>query len=260
MKLPKISIVIPSYNKVDYVRETLQSVISQNYKNLELIVQDGGSTDGTLEIIREYANRYPEIVRLETNKDKGQAVAINKGFQKATGEILAFINADDLYATGAFKKVGKTFLANPDLIWLAGKGKVINNSGKEIYNFVALYKNLLLIINSYKLLLTVNYLVQPSVFLSKKAFDNFGPIEGNKRGVLEYDWWLRLGKKKMPKVLNSTLSSFRLVRGTTSSTFYKQMLDDDFKIAQKYSSSSIILFLHFLHNLVRTIIVSFVNL
>src|SRR3990172_9062122 len=150
-KFQKISIVIPSYNKASFIKQTLESIVTQNYPNLEVIIQDGGSTDGSVEIIRKYAQKYPKMISWVSKKDKGQVDAINKGLKKATGEILTFINADDVYEEGAVRTVGEYFYDNPKTLWLAGKGKVINEKGDEISKWVTAYKNFLLHLNSYNL-------------------------------------------------------------------------------------------------------------
>lgn len=259
MKSPKISIVIPSYNKVDYIEETLLSIFSQNYKNLEIIIQDGNSTDGSLEIIKKYAKRYPKKVRWESKKDKGQVDAINKGMAKATGDILSFINADDIYEKNALEIVGNTFLQKPDTLWLAGRGAVIDKDGKQIYKVITSYKNNLLKINRYPFLLMVNYFMQPSVFFGKRAFKKFGPFNKTDPEVVEYDFWLKLGKIKMPRVVDKKLSSFRLTNNTISSRLYKKMLSADYSIAKKNTNNSILLLLHKIHNLGRIFIIKFLN-
>jgi len=251
--LPKISIVVPSFNKVKYINETLRSIVMQRYPNLEVIVQDGGSTDGTVEIINKYASKYPKIFSWESKKDKGQLDAINGGFKKATGNILAFINADDVYKAGALIKVGEYFAKNLKTLWLAGRGDVINSKGKEISTLVTKYKNYLLTINHYPSLLIVNYLMQPSVFLSRKAYKRFGPFTGTKTSVMEYDLWLKIGKKKMPAILKATLSGFRISEGSISTALFKQTLKEDEKIIGKYTDNPIIIMLHYLHNVGRIV-------
>ena len=260
MIFPKISIIIPSLNKVDYIEETLKSILDQKYENLEVIVQDGGSTDGTLEIIKKYAKKYPEILQWESKKDKGQADAINKGLKKASGEVLAFINADDVYEEGALKKVGKYFSDNPGTLWLAGKGRVIDKNGKEITKWVTAYKNFLLKINLYSSLLIVNYLMQPSVFLSKKAYEKYGDFEGSKGNVMEYDLWLKIGKDTMPEVVNPYLSGFRLTNDTISATMFRKLLADDYKVAKTHTRNPFLLFLHNFHNLARALVVKSIYL
>ena len=127
MILPKISIVIPSYDKVRYIKKTLDSIFDQKYENLEVIIQDGGSTDGSLEIINSYLKKYPRIIKLESKKDNGQLDAINKGLRKTNGDIITFINADDMYENEAFKTIANYYIGNPNVLWFVGKGIVINN-------------------------------------------------------------------------------------------------------------------------------------
>lgn len=246
--LPKISIVIPSYNKAGFIEETLKSIVSQNYPKFELIIKDGGSTDGTVNIIKKYAKKYPDIIFWESKKDKGQVDAINNGLNKATGEVVAYINADDIYEKGTLRAVGDYFAKNPKTLWLAGKGRVIDSEGKEISGWVTTYKNFLLTLNSYYLLLITNYLIQPSVFLSRKAIKKFGPFKGTKNFVLEYDLWLKLGRVEMPAILPLSLASFRLFKENISSTQYRDVLEKDYLMVKKYTRNPILLLLHKFHN------------
>jgi|SRR3972149_674630 len=259
-KLPKISIVIPSLNKARFIGETLSSIFSQDYSNLEVIVQDGGSTDGTIGLLKKYAKKYPKIISWESKKDKGQVDAINKGLAKATGDIVTYINADDVYKKGAFLEVGRYFAKHPKTLWIAGKGEIIDGKGKVISSFVTDYKNFLLSQNKYDLLLMVNYLMQPSVFLSMKTYLKFGPFTGTKTGVMEYDLWLKLGKKRMPEAINKTLSSFRIYKGSISTKKFKKVLFADEQIAEKYTQNPLILLLHYLHNIGRVAIVNILGI
>ena len=106
---PKISIVIPSFNKARVIGQTLESIVGQGYPDYEVIIQDGGSTDGTLDIIKKFAKKCPREIKWESGKDKGQLDAINKGLSKASGEILTYINADDVYEPGALDTVAKAY-------------------------------------------------------------------------------------------------------------------------------------------------------
>jgi len=254
-----ISIVIPSLNKVKFIEETLDSIISQKYPNLEVIIQDGGSTDGTLDIIKEYAKKHPKIFYWESKKDKGQVDAINKGLKKASGDILTFINADDIYEKGALLTVGRYFRENPTTFWITGKGKVIDSEGKEISKIVTLYKNTLLTLNKYSLLLIVNYLMQPSVFLGKDAYVEYGPFTGTENYVMEYDLWLKIAKKQMPSILADTLSSFRIAGDNISSTQFKSLMASDLNLVRKYTNNPLIIILHRLNNLGRRLIVKMIK-
>ncbi len=117
MNLPKLSIVTPSFNQAAFLEQTILSVLQQNYEALEFIIIDGGSTDGSLEIIRKYENQLAFWV---SEKDRGQAHALNKGLERATGEIVAYLNSDDLYLPGAFASVVNYFREHPECDWLCG--------------------------------------------------------------------------------------------------------------------------------------------
>lgn len=253
MKSPLISIVIPSYNKVKYISETLDSIINQSYRNIEIIIQDGRSTDGTIEIIKKYATKYPSLIKYESKKDGGQLTAINTGLKKTKGEIVTFINADDVYAEGAFESVIGHFTENPEALWFAGKGIVINDKGTEIAKLATLYKNFLLSLNTIHCLLITNYLIQPSVFLTKKAIQKYGTFTGTKFSVMEYDLWLKVGKDQMPIVINKVLSRFRLSKDTKTSLNAKKILEDDEEIIKVYTKNILILWVHKFHNLIRMI-------
>lgn len=255
MKLPKISIVIPSYNKVKFIDQTLNSIIAQKYPNLEVIIQDGGSNDGTVKIIKKYADKYPKIIRCESKKDRGQLDAINRGLKKATGDILTYINADDVYQYGVFSEVAKLSARNPDALWFAGKGKVIDSDGREIAKIVTWYKNQLLSLNLKFLLLVTNYLMQPSVFLTRKAYAIFGPFMGTSDFVTEYDYWLKLSSISMPHIILEDISYFRISERSISSVSYSKLLRIDNAIVKKYTNNLLIVILHKIHNFLRVAII-----
>ena len=129
----EISIITTNYNTDKYLEETIKSVLNQKGDfELEYIITDGGSTDNSLNIIKKYKDKLKYI----SEKDKGQSNGINKGLRMATGDIVAFLNADDVYTDGALDKVVKYFKENPDCMWLTGYCKIIDENGKQIKNIL----------------------------------------------------------------------------------------------------------------------------
>lgn len=127
--LPKITVVTPSYNQGEFLERTIQSVLSQGYPDLEYIVIDGGSTDGSVEIIKEYENRLDYWI---SEPDRGQPHAINKGFERSTGEILAWLNSDDTYEPGALLAMGRYFREHPELDVVYGDANFIDQQDRVI--------------------------------------------------------------------------------------------------------------------------------
>jgi hypothetical protein len=141
---------------------------------------------------------------------------------------------------------------------LAGKGRVIDAKGKEIAKWVTFFKDFLLSINNYKLLLMVNYIMQPSVFWSKQAVVESGFLNGFGKIVMEYDYWLRLGKVRMPAIIPKSLSKFRLSGNNFSVSDFKSILSQDFNITRKYTTNELILLIHRLYNYLRILTLKFI--
>ena len=132
--LPKVSIVTPSFNQASFLEQTLRSVLEQDYPNLEYIVIDGGSTDGSVEIINKYAD---QLAYWQSQPDQGQTDAINQGFAHATGEILAWLNSDDLLLPGAVSAAVRALEEHPEAAMVYGDALLINAQGKTIGKFPA---------------------------------------------------------------------------------------------------------------------------
>jgi len=213
----KISVVTPSLNQARFISQSISSVIEQQGDfDVELFVMDGGSSDGTVEILKEYERK---IGRLETSrislswkseKDMGQAQAINQGLRLSRGQVLAFLNSDDTYAPGALQRVADFFRRNPGLLWLTGKCRIINAQGREIRKGVTAYKNFWLRHYCYPLLLAENFLSQPATFWRRGLYEEFGELEENCHYSLDYEYWLRLGEKYRPGFIDEYLANFRV--------------------------------------------------
>ncbi len=245
--LPKISIVMPCLDSVDWIERSIRSVIEQDYKNFELFIKDGGSSDGTLEIIRHYAKKYPRFIRWISERDRGQADALNIGMKKVKGDILTHLNADDVYKKNALRKISEYFMKNPNVMWAYGKADIIDANDKEIRRWITIYKNFWLRNYSYTTLLILNYISQMACFWRVKAAKEVGEFDTNQYLVIDYDYWLRLGKKYKAGVINHYLASFRITYSNKSSLAFVRQFRDEFNVAKRFTNSKLILFLHLLH-------------
>ncbi len=240
MALPKISIITPTLNRAVYLEQTILSVLNQNYPKLEYLVIDGGSTDETLDILQ----RYSDHLRYVSEKDQGQSDALNKGLRLVSGDIIAYLNADDEYEPNALLRVGQFFAENPQAEWVSGKCRMINELGQEILKPVTVYKNLLLSTKSRLLLLIVNYLSQPATFWRRRVVERVGLFDLNLFAVMDYDYWLRISKEFRLYVIPEYLARFRI--HSTSKTFVSALddLDEEFNMVSRYTQSKLLLSLH----------------
>lgn len=179
-----VSIITPSYNQAAYLEQTITSVLGQDHADMEYIVIDGGSTDGSVEIIKKYSDRLAYWV---SEKDRGQAEAINKGFAKATGEIVAWLNSDDFYLEGTVKAAVQIFEQNPDVVLVYGNMLSVDEHGKP---FNALnYKQLTL-----EDLLCFQIIGQPAVFMRRSALQQAGGLDLAFHFMLDHHLWIRIAQ------------------------------------------------------------------
>jgi glycosyltransferase involved in cell wall biosynthesis len=200
---PKISVVMPLFNQVKFIERSISSVLAQNYPNLELIIIDGGSTDGSTEIV----NKFKEHISYWTSEpDNGQSHALNKGFKCAHGDIYGWLNSDDLYAEGAFSKAVETFLKNPDKDVVFGDHDVIDENDKlveHVYSFD---------FNIRHFVYEGFHLNAQACFWRSSLHKQFGEFDENLHRTMDYDMLLRFGciaGAKRFKRVDQTLGCFR---------------------------------------------------
>jgi glycosyltransferase involved in cell wall biosynthesis len=181
---PLVSIVTPSYNQASFLETTIQSVLSQDYPDLEYMVVDGGSTDGSVEIIRNYADKLAWWV---SEKDHGQAEAINKGMGRARGEIVAWLNSDDLYLPGAVSAAVQCLAERPECSLVFGDILAINELGETIN--VQHFGNW-----GLEELMRFQIIGQPAVFMRRTAFQQAGGVDERFHCLLDHHLWLRLAQ------------------------------------------------------------------
>jgi glycosyltransferase involved in cell wall biosynthesis len=199
VKSPLITIVTPSYNQSRYLEQTIQSVLQQDYPALEYFVIDGGSTDSSAEIIRRYENQLSGWV---SEKDRGQADAINKGFQRANGEFIAWLNSDDLYQPGAIRTAIKTFQNHPEAGLVYGNVLSIDEHSRP-FNLQTFKPYTL------KDLMAFNIISQPAVFMRRSVLEQAGHLGLDYHLLLDHHLWLRMAALAPLVYLPQTLAAAR---------------------------------------------------
>jgi glycosyltransferase involved in cell wall biosynthesis len=227
--LPSITVVTPCLNAADTIHEALESVRSQGYPRVEHLVIDGGSTDGTLEILERAKG-----VRFVSEPDGGRVDAVNKGVAMAAGDLVGWLNADDRYEPGALEAVGRAFAGRPDAVWLTGYCRIIDGGGREIRRGVTAYKNAFLRRFSYGLYLTQNFVSDPATFVRRDVLLDAGPLDDRYAISHDYDLWLRVARRGDPVVLRRYLSSFRMVEGTLSMESFERQFAEHAEVARRH--------------------------
>lgn len=197
---PLVSVVTPCYNSSRFLEETIRSVLTQDYERLEYIVVDGGSTDGTIRIIE----RYGSTIRWVSEPDHGQSEALNKGFRMATGEILGWLNADDVYLPGAVKRAVTFLREHPDTAAVYSDGLIIDADGRFLGQWRGCDFSL------RELLLGRCFICQPTIFMRRDAVEEVGWLDESLHYTMDYDLWLRLGLRTRLGYLPERGAAFRL--------------------------------------------------
>ncbi len=202
MPAPLISVVTPSYNQAPFLEATIRSVLEQDYEALEYIVVDGGSSDRSVSIIEKYADRLAWWV---SEPDLGQTDAINKGFARARGEILAWLNSDDTYESGALSEAVAFLQANPQVGMVYGDTNFIDARGRVIGRFDARQTDF------DRLMRGAVYIPQQAAFFRADLWRQVGPLDPTFYFAMDYDLWVRLARLAEIRYLPGRLwANFRL--------------------------------------------------
>lgn len=202
MQAPLVSIVTPCFNASRFVEETIESVLAQDYPQVEYLVIDGGSTDGTLDILRRYEGR----LRWSSSPDHGQADAINRGFAQSHGEIFAFLNADDTYLPGAIARAARAFADHPDAALVYGDAWHIDEEGRRLSRYP---------VEPFApdRLARRCIVCQPAAFMRRDALAAAGALDAGLQFAMDYDLWIRLAAKYPLVKIDAVLANSRLHSG-----------------------------------------------
>jgi glycosyltransferase involved in cell wall biosynthesis len=219
-------------NAVATIQETLDSVRAQDYPRVEHVVVDGSSTDGTVELLEAAPG-----IRWVSEPDDGRVDAANKGLRLATGDVVAWLNADDRYEPGALQAVAKALAGKPDAAWATGYCPIIDGDGREIRRAVTSYKNFLLRRWSLGLYLTQNFVSDPATFVRREALEAVGALDPAYSTSHDYDLWLRVARRfGAPVVLRRPLASFRMMEGTLSMGGFEDQFAEHAAVARRHGS------------------------
>lgn len=222
----KISIVTPVYNCEEYIERCILSIKNQGYSNFEHIIVDGGSTDATLDIIKKYEGTYN--MRYISEKDNGMYDAICKGFEMATGDVYAWLNADDMYMPWAFDVVENVFRHNPQVKWLSGIPSDRNEDDvcfKVAYN-IKPYHRKWIQKGYYDGRILFRFLQQESIFFSKELWNNYGKIIRSYKMAGDFHLWKAFAKETDLYMVQTVISSFRTRNNQKSADkekYYKEV-------------------------------------
>jgi glycosyltransferase involved in cell wall biosynthesis len=189
MSNPLVTIVTPSFNQAEFLEDTIQSVIAQDYPEIEYVIVDGGSTDSSVEIIKKYQTKLAWWV---SEADEGQASAINKGMARARGEIVAWLNSDDLYLPGAVSEAVASFQSNPKAKLVFGNAVTIDSEGIPL-------KELTFPDWGFEDLAGFRIICQPAVFMRRDAFQDVNGLDPNYHFMLDHQLWIRIASLGLMK-------------------------------------------------------------
>jgi len=197
---PLVTVVTPSFNQGRFIRATIESVLEQDYPRIEYLVIDGGSTDETVSILKEYSGR----LRWVSERDRGQAHAINKGWRQASGSLVAYLNSDDVYLPGAVAQAVAALDAHPEVAAVYGEGYHVDERGAILERYPTEP------FNADRLRETC-FICQPTVFMRRDAVERVGYLDESLRYCMDYDLWIRLVRAgKVLSHVSRYLASTRL--------------------------------------------------
>lgn len=211
----KISIITPSYNQARYITDTIESVLRQGYPDVQHIVMDGGSTDGTVDILRRYGH-----LQWVSEKDNGQSAAINEGFRRADGDILAWLNSDDYYDEGVLRCVAEYFAAHPECAFVYGNITFVDSAKTRMFESCGAVMTL------EGLRRNPDVVRQPSCFWRRNVIAEVGMLDESLHLVMDYEFFLRIAKRYELHHIDKNLSFYRCYSSNKSLSLQKRQWEE----------------------------------
>ena len=224
--LPAVAIVTPSYQQCEFLEETIRSVLLQGYPKLSYAIMDGGSTDGSVAIIQKYA---PWLHNWVSEPDGGQAAAIDKGFQRIEGDILTWLNSDDVFAPGAVWAAVDGFRRHPDAVLVYGGADEIARDGRRLGPTTYVRQ-----VDRQFLIKVANAIPQPAAYFKRHAYESAGRLDQTLNWTMDYDLWIRLSALGPLYYLPETLARLRLYPEAKTSSGAPAMFDEFRSVGERY--------------------------
>lgn len=225
--LPRLSIIVPSYQQGPFIERTIKSIVDQEYPDLELILMDGGSTDETMAIVEKYRSHFTHII---SRKDAGQADAIRRGFAMATGEIMGWLNSDDTYVPSTLIKMGAYFRDHPEVRFAYGNNNYIDSQDRVMVHKVQPRCNLGVMKYAY---LTVP---QMSAFWKRDLYESSGGVDATLRFCMDYDLFIKMAMRSLPSHMGFTIGNFRLHDLSKTRSMEAVRQTEDLLVQSRYCS------------------------
>jgi glycosyltransferase involved in cell wall biosynthesis len=244
-------LVVPSFNQAVYLKECLESIVSQAGVEVVCLVKDGGSSDESVTVLKTFGSK----IEWSSRKDKGQSDALNQGLRevwqrsKSEADIFAYLNSDDYYQPQALVRVLTAFAKHPERAWLVGDAQIVDGQGGEIQSSIRRYKRVWRQVLSWPLLLILNPIPQPAVFLKVSATRLIGEFNQELNYTMDYEYWLRALQLVGPPIkLNSTLAAFRIHSLSKGSTAFLKQFHEQYLVARRFTQNPAWLLGQRLHN------------
>lgn len=228
----KISVAIPNYNSGKYLARSLDSIFNQSYPYYEVVIADGGSTDNSLDVIREYQKKYPNLYLCST-RTKTEVEHINVGLELTRGDIIAWLCADDTYDPNCFRHVSDRF-RDPSIQWVYGRTKIIDDSGAEVRQAITRLKELLQPRYSYAALRIIPFIAMPAVFMRRSFYQQIGRYDESILIAADYDYWLKAGRLSRPSFIDHQMGCWRAHSGSTSVNKYKEQMRQVYEAQKRH--------------------------
>jgi glycosyltransferase involved in cell wall biosynthesis len=230
-----VSIVTPSFNQGRFIERTLRSVLDQRGEfDLDYRVIDGGSTDETVSILRRYEDR----LSWTSERDRGQVDAINKGLRACRGDIIGWLNSDDVLLPGALDSVTAAFRAHANMEWVHGRCEIIDSDDRPIRRWVSTYKDFRARHHTFENLLTENYISQMTTFWRRRVHDEIGYLDPSLKLAFDYDLWLRLAKRGSPVYVRDRIACFRWYMTSKSGANFREQFREDTAVCARYAADN----------------------